>query len=50
MEKGTVPKCARCTSKECRDGKDRVLAHNPAAAIYCQYIRKRFGKTYNGDA
>ena len=24
--------------------KDRVLAHNPAAAIYCQYIRKRFGK------
>jgi len=22
--------------------KDRVLAHNPAAAIYCQYIRKRF--------
>ena len=30
--------------------KDRVLAHNPAAAIYCQYIRKRFGKTHNGDA
>jgi len=24
--------------------KDRVLAHNPAAAIYCQYIRKQFGK------
>ena len=24
--------------------KDRVLAHNPAAAIYCQYIRKHFGK------
>ncbi len=24
--------------------KDRVLAHNPAAAIYCQYIRKRFNK------
>jgi uncharacterized metal-binding protein len=22
--------------------KDRVLAHNPAAAIYCQYIRKHF--------
>jgi uncharacterized metal-binding protein len=22
--------------------KDRVLAHNPAAAIYCQYIQKRF--------
>ncbi|MBN1125678.1 MAG: DUF1847 domain-containing protein [Sedimentisphaerales bacterium] len=22
--------------------KDRVLAHNPAAAVYCQYIRKRF--------
>ena len=25
--------------------KDRVLAHNPAAAIYCQYIRRHFGKT-----
>ena len=24
--------------------KDRVLAHNPAAAIYCRYIRKRFGE------
>lgn len=24
--------------------KDRVLAHNPAAAIYCQYIRKRFNE------
>jgi len=24
--------------------KDRVLAHNPAAAIYCQYIRKRLNK------
>lgn len=24
--------------------KDRVLAHNPAAAIYCQYIRKHFNK------
>lgn len=22
--------------------KDRVLAHNPAAAVYCQYIRRRF--------
>ncbi|MBD3180052.1 MAG: DUF1847 domain-containing protein [Candidatus Latescibacteria bacterium] len=22
--------------------KDRVLAHNPAGAIYCQYIRRRF--------
>jgi uncharacterized metal-binding protein len=22
--------------------KDRVLAHNPAAAVYCQYIRKHF--------
>ncbi|MBN2375012.1 MAG: DUF1847 domain-containing protein [Sedimentisphaerales bacterium] len=22
--------------------KDRVLAHNPAAAVYCRYIRKRF--------
>jgi uncharacterized metal-binding protein len=25
--------------------KDRVLAHNPAAAIYCQYIRKHFDKS-----
>jgi len=25
--------------------KDRVLAHNPAAAIYCQYIRKRFNES-----
>jgi len=25
--------------------KDRVLAHNPAAAIYCQYVRKRFGES-----
>jgi len=25
--------------------KDRVLAHNPAAAIYCQYIRKHFNKS-----
>lgn len=24
--------------------KDRVLAHNPAAAIYCQYIRKQFSE------
>ena len=24
--------------------KDRVLAHNPAGAIYCQYIRKRFNE------
>jgi uncharacterized metal-binding protein len=22
--------------------KDRVLAHNPAAALYCQYVRQRF--------
>lgn len=22
--------------------KDRVLAHNPAAALYCQYVRRRF--------
>jgi uncharacterized metal-binding protein len=27
--------------------KDRVLAHNPAAAVYCQYIRKRFNKDPN---
>jgi len=25
--------------------KDRVLAHNPAAAIYSQYIRKRFNES-----
>jgi len=25
--------------------KDRVLAHNPAAAIYCQYVRRHFGET-----
>jgi uncharacterized metal-binding protein len=25
--------------------KDRVLAHNPAAAIYCQYIRKGFNES-----
>jgi len=25
--------------------KDRVLAHNPAGAIYSRYIRKRFGET-----
>ena len=24
--------------------KDRVLAHNPAAAVYCQYIRKCFSQ------
>ena len=24
--------------------KDRVLAHNPVAAVYCQYIRKRFNQ------
>ena len=24
--------------------KDRVLGHNPAAAVYCQYVRKRFSK------
>jgi len=29
--------------------KDRVLAHNPAAAIYCQYIRRHFNKNTNGD-
>ena len=23
--------------------KDRVLAHNPVGAVYCQYIRKQFG-------
>lgn len=25
--------------------KDRVLAHNPAAAVYCQYVRRHFGAT-----
>jgi len=25
--------------------KDRILAHNPAAALYCQYIRKRFNES-----
>jgi len=25
--------------------KDRVLAHNPASAIYCQYIRRQFDET-----
>ena len=25
--------------------KDRVLAHNPASAIYCQYIRRHFNET-----
>jgi len=29
--------------------KDRVLAHNPAAAIYSQYIRKRFDKNIERD-
>ncbi|MBN1786921.1 MAG: DUF1847 domain-containing protein [Sedimentisphaerales bacterium] len=24
--------------------KDRVLAHNPASAVYCKYIRKRFNE------
>lgn len=24
--------------------KDRVLAHNPAAALYCQYVRKHFNR------
>jgi uncharacterized metal-binding protein len=23
--------------------KDRVLAHNPIAAVYCQYVRRRLG-------
>jgi uncharacterized metal-binding protein len=22
--------------------KDRVLAHNPAGALYCRYVRRRF--------
>jgi len=25
--------------------KDRVLAHNPVGAVYCQYLRKRFNET-----
>ena len=25
--------------------KDRVLAHNPASAIYCQYVRRHFNET-----
>jgi uncharacterized metal-binding protein len=25
--------------------KDRVLGHNPASAVYCQYIRRQIGKT-----
>lgn len=25
--------------------KDRVLAHNPAAAVYCRYVRRHFGET-----
>ena len=29
--------------------KDRVLAHNPAAAIYCQYIRKQFNENAKED-
>jgi uncharacterized metal-binding protein len=29
--------------------KDRVLAHNPAAAIYCQYIRRRFDENRKVD-
>ncbi|MCK4872806.1 MAG: DUF1847 domain-containing protein [Phycisphaerales bacterium] len=30
--------------------KDRVLAHNPIGAIYCQYIRRRFfGETEQSD-
>lgn len=29
--------------------KDRVLAHNPAAAIYCQYIRKQFNEDIYTD-
>jgi len=28
--------------------KDRMLAHNPAAAIYCRYIRRGFSKTPEG--
>jgi uncharacterized metal-binding protein len=24
--------------------KDRVLGHNPAAAVYCRYVRRRFGE------
>ncbi len=29
--------------------KDRVLAHNPAGAIYSRYIRKNFEKAHSGD-
>jgi uncharacterized metal-binding protein len=29
--------------------KDRVLAHNPAAAVYSQYIRRRFSEDAEGD-
>ena len=25
--------------------KDRVLGHNPAAAVYCRYVRRQFDKT-----
>ncbi len=28
--------------------KDRVLAHNPAAAIYCRYVRKRYDEKQEG--
>jgi len=28
--------------------KDRVLAHNPAGAIYCQYVRRRFEEGGSG--
>jgi len=24
--------------------KDRVLAHNPAAVVYCQYVRRGLGR------
>jgi len=29
--------------------KDRVLAHNPAAAVYCPYIRRRFHEHTEAD-
>jgi len=29
--------------------KDRVLAHNPAAAVYCRYIRRRFDENRKDD-
>jgi uncharacterized metal-binding protein len=29
--------------------KDRVLAHNPAAAVYCRYIRRRFDENRKVD-